>query len=152
MRSNVLYTRAERPFRQVALLPSANCVLGCSPQGVLPLNIKLLYSVWNGKTRSSPLGIVAWHIERPRDYSILVHFLSFPSFRRITAPMDFAGEPNCKNGYEKGRWLAVPYPKEATAQAACNEERTQLRKPLRPQTKALNFFRWQGEGNEGVKC
>lgn len=152
MRSNVLYTRAERPFRQVALLPSANCVLGCSPQGVLPLNIKLLCSVWNGKTRSSPLGIVAWHIERPRDYSILVHFLSFPSFRRITAPMDFAGEPNCKNGYEKGRWLAVPYPKEATAQAACSEERTQLRKPLRPQTKALNFFRWQGEGNEGVKC
>jgi len=50
--------------------------------------------------------------------------------------MGFAGEPNCKSGFAKGRRAPVPHPEEGAAQAACSDERAQLSKPQRPKVRS----------------
>lgn len=43
-----------------------------------------------------------------KDYSVLVHFLSFLLSRRVTALTGFAGELNCEAVMERGeRWLVL---------------------------------------------
>lgn len=37
-----------------------------------------------------------------KDYTILVHFLSFSFLKQETAPVGFAGKLNCKSSYKKG--------------------------------------------------
>lgn len=74
-----------------------------------------------------------------KDYSVLVHFLSFFAFEVYNSPDGFCRAADLRSGYGEGRAAAAPSPEEGAAQAACSDERAELRKPQRPKLRTPKF-------------